>query len=287
MTRWGKLGLSLCATVALIATAGQAQANLLTFEVIPAYAPNGPTSPNWTNYIVNGLAGIQQNMDVGNRLVTPAAYERVAGPIAPEEIIYTTFNSWRGQAAPTPLAPAFAGEFGNRVHFGLHIVADTAMPFMLSDLTWSLDSDDITDYFDQSGNFAAATYTATRVGIDYGVDGIKGGGDDIILNAGQAGTTPVNELIYIGVGDGFFASEPSALNPQDEIDTTLSDIYLGCGHPTGCSFDIVGTYSLPDGAGGRISSSGTVTVNIVPEPSTALLTIAGGLLSLAGLRRRS
>ncbi|MCA9166718.1 MAG: PEP-CTERM sorting domain-containing protein [Planctomycetales bacterium] len=287
MTRWGKLGLTLCATAALFATAGRAQANLLTFEVIPAYAPNGPVSPNWTNYIVNGLAGIQQNMDIGSRAVTPAAYERVAGPVALEDMVYTTFNSWRGEAAPTSYGPVFDGEFGNRIHFGLHIVADTDMPFMLSDIEWSLDSNDVTNYFDQSGSFASATYSATRVGIDYGLDGVKGGGDDIILNAGQSGSTPVNELIYIGVGDGFFASEPGAPSFQDEIDMTLSDIYLGCGHPQGCEFDLVGTYSLPDGAGGRVSTSGTVTISIVPEPSTALMTICGGLLSLAGLRRRS
>lgn len=285
MTRWGKLKLSLCTSVALLGTVGTSQAELMTFKVIPAFAPNGPNSPKWSNYILAAIGGIQDDQDVGDRSTNPGAYERVSGYIPPTEMMYTNFNSWRGVAAPNPLAAPFSSEFGNRVHFGLHVVGSEDWEFALADLTWELDSDDITNYFDQSGDFSLATYSPTRVGINYGPDGVKGGGDDMILNSGQPGTTKVNELVYVGVGDGFFVDEPGALTDQQEIDITLGDILAGCAEPWGCLVDLTATYTLPDHTGNPVSASGTVTIEIVPEPSTALL--GGlGLLGLCGLARR-
>ena len=122
MTRWGKFKLSLCVTGALAATAGVARAELIKFDVVPAFAPNGrppAVSPFWTNYVVNALTGIQNNIDIPSRDDTSAAYERVVAPVPPHEMIYTeSFNSWRGTAAPNPdFASPFLGEYGNRVHF--------------------------------------------------------------------------------------------------------------------------------------------------------------------------
>jgi hypothetical protein len=285
MARWGKLGTVICASVALVATAGTASAELITFEVIPAFAPKGPESPSWSNYVLNALGGIQQNQDVGDRTMTPAAYERVDSIIPASEIVYTPFNSWRGVADPNPLAPAFANELGNRVHFGLHVVTSADAPFALADLGWSLDSDDATDYFDQSGDFSAATYSQTRVGINYGPDGVKGGVDDMWFNSGQPGTMPVNELIYVGVGDGFLSDEPGALTDQDDINMTLADIYAGCGDPTGCLVDLVGSYTLPDSSGLNTASA-TVTISLVPEPASGVTWLLGMLLSVGGLRHR-
>jgi MYXO-CTERM domain-containing protein len=286
MTRWGNLKLSLCTSVALLGLVGTSQAELLTFQVIPAFAPKGPESPSWNNYVLNAIAGIQVNADLGDRSTNPAAYERVSGLIPPTEMIYTPYNSWRGVAAPSPLPAPFSGEYGNRVHFGLHVVGTPDWDFALADLTWELDSDDVTNYFDQSGDFSSATYSATRVGIDYGPDGVKGGGDDLILNSGQAGTTKVNELIYIGVGDGFFSFEPDAMTDQEDINITLGDILAGCHDPVwGCLVDLTATYTLLDHAGTPVSTSGTVTIEIVPEPSSAIL--GGlGLLGLGGIARR-
>jgi hypothetical protein len=285
MARWGKLGTVICASVALLAAARPASAEIITFEVIPAFAPKGPESPNWANYVLNALGGIQQNQDVGDRTMTPAAYERVDSIIPASEIVYTPFPSWRGVADPNPLAPAFANELGNRVHFGLHIVTSADSPFALADIGWSLDSDDSTNYFDQSGDFSSATYSQTRVGINYGPDGVKGGGDDVWFNGGQAGTMPVNELIYVGVGDGFLSDEPGALTDQDDINMTLADIYAGCGDPSGCLVDLVGSYTLP-GSTGPTSASATVTISLVPEPASAAMAMMGLLLSFGGLRRR-
>lgn len=286
MTRWGKFGFAVCASVALMA--GTASADLLTFDVIPAFAPKGPESPNWNNYVLNAISGIQAKTNIGDRETSAAAYETVAGPIGPEEMVYTPFNSWRGKADPNPefVAP-FLGEHGNRIHFGLHIVGTDTWDFALSEITWELDSDDSTDFFDQSGDLSAANYSPTRVGIDYGADGMRGGGDDMILNSGEAGSTLVNELIYVGVGDGFLSSEPDSINGQDDINTTLADILAGCVDKSGgCPVNLTGTYTVPDHDGNRMAASGSIVINLVPEPSAGLLSLIGFFATAAFGRRR-
>ena len=216
---------------------------------------------------------------------TAAAYERVSGPIAPEEIIHTDFNSWRGKADPNPefVAP-FLGEYGNRVHFGVHIVGSGDWDFALEDMTWELDSNDAGGFFDQSNTFAGSSYSATRFGINYGADGVAGGPDDMIINKGPADQR-VHELIYVGVGDGFYSEEPG-LEGQDDINQTLADIMASCAGDKGpCLVDLTATYTLPDHDGNLVASSGMVQIEIVPEPSTALMGLIG-LLGFIARRRK-
>ncbi len=284
MTRWGKIGLSFCASMALIwVAATPARAAFITFDVIPAYAPTGMDSSSWPNYVVNALAGIQLGMDLGDRSTDPSAYQRVSSILKPADLIYTngaasgqSFTSWKGLANPT--AP-FSGEYGNRIHFGLKVISDTE--FRLEDLTWSLDSNDADNYFDQSGNFQGASYSSTRIGIWWGPDGVKGGGDDMTRNTG-AGILPVNELLYVGIGDGFLADEPG-LTGQEQIDGLISDMMGACPDPSGCLTDVVGSYSLPDGTGGSVLASDKFVL-ATPEPSAALLALMG--MSALVLRRR-
>jgi hypothetical protein len=280
MTRWGKLGLSLCVSIALLGGTGSAKAELMKFDVVPAFAPKGPDSPSWTNYVVNALAGIQADADFLDRTVTPRAYERVKTAVTPEEIIYTNFNSWRGEADPTPLPAGFEGEFGNRIHFGLHIISAEGSQFALHDLSWELDSDDADNYFDQDGDFSMAGYSSTRWGVDYGLDGVIGGGDDRAITSGP-GSQLVNELVYVGVGDGFFAEEPGSLTGQEQIDITINDLLSGCSDPTGCLVDVTMTYTLGDE-----SASDKFTLYLVPEPSSALLALLGLAAMVSSARRR-
>lgn len=288
MTRWGKIELSCCASMALFVGMGTpAKAEFMTFDVIPAFAPTGTQSPTWNNYVVNALAGIQLGIDLGDRSTDPSAYERVSSVLPPEELIYTSgefsgqpFYSWRGVANPSS---PFSGEFGNRIHFGLRVVSDTA--FKLDDLVWQLDSDDSGNYFDQSGNFQGASYSSTRVGIWWGNNGAKGGGDDVTRFNGP-GTDPVNELLYVGVGDGFLADEPASLTDQERVNSTLADVLAGCSDPSGCLIDVVGTYSLPDGMGGTISASDKFVL-ATPEPTAGLLALIGMLTLILGQRRRN
>jgi hypothetical protein len=279
MVRWGKyIGLALI-SVGLSSTA---RADI-TIEVFPAYAPNGPDSPNWLDYVTNAISGIGAggtNTGTGTRDSNPARYETIGGPISPVEMIYTPFKSWRGTAAPNPVFTsnaAVAGEFGNRVHFGTRILGTDGSTFRLEDLKWALDSDDDDNYFDQDGTFAGVPYSASRVGVNYGADGVPGGGDDTVYNNGEPGTNLVNELLYVGVGDGFPSDNIAAPNDQADIDLTLGAIFAGC---DGCDVILKGSYMLGDAMG-----MGSVTISI-PEPASISLASASILAGLACLRRR-
>lgn len=282
MTRWGKSGLLLCA-FALFGFVKASNADI-TVEVFPAYAPNGtglitPLSPSWNEYTSNAIAGIDAggvNTGTGpDRNADPAYYELVSGVISPSELIYTSFNSWRGIAANNPaFTGVITGEFGNRVHFGTKISATDGMEFALNDVAWELDSDDDTDFFDQSG-MLSGNYSATRVGLNYGTDGIKGTADDVTITSG-AGTQLVNELTYVGVGDGFESDNTGAPTDQDDINATLALIFGGC---ESCEVNLTGTYTV-DGASG----SGGITL-FIPEPSTMALATFG-ILAIGMIRRR-
>ena len=277
MTRWGKFGLTLCA-LALFGFVNTSNADI-SIEVFPAFAPNGPASPNWVGYVGNAISGIDAggtNTGTGpTRDADPAYYETISGPISPSEIVYTTFNSWRGMAANNPaFVGVMTGEFGNRVHFGTRITATDGMEFALSDVTWELDSDDLTDYFDQSGSIVG-NYSSTRVGLNYGADGVKGTADDISITSG-AGSQLVNELLYVGVGEGFPSENIAAPTDQDDINLTLST--LTCTED--CEVSLKAIYRVGDAMG-----MGDITL-IVPEPSSMALASIGALLGIAALRNR-
>ena len=260
------LSLVLMATHAL-------DAQVANVSVTAAFAPNGrPTSggsasPSWPGYVVNATNALRgDSIAVGDREINPAAYEAVITPISPLEMIYTDFNSWRSSAAPSStwdqLPAAFDQEKGNRIHFGVQIATDGTTDFALHDLSWALDSTDETDYFDQIGSFAGANYSSTRIGINYGPDHLPGGGDDIIYDNGQDGALAVNELTYVGVGDGFFSQEPAPVTNNADIDATLRTLLEAC---VDCNFDFSATYTLDTGNGTQ-PVIGRDTIEIYIEP---------------------
>ncbi|MCA9152456.1 MAG: PEP-CTERM sorting domain-containing protein [Planctomycetales bacterium] len=239
----------------------------VSINVYPAYAPHGPISPSWTDYVVNAITALEADDPIeGDRSVDPSGYEHVSGPVLPTEMMYTDYNSWLGMADPNPafaaLPDVFEAEFGNRIHFGLHIKSDGTKPFSLSDISWKLDSNDLTNYFDQQGDFSAANYSPTRVGINYGPDNQKNTGDDVIYNNGQSGTWEVDEFMYVGIGDGFFSSEPGALNDQDDLNRTLRDLIGGC--DVTCVFDLQAIYTLNNLGGTPLIAANSVEIQLLP-----------------------
>jgi hypothetical protein len=250
----------------------------ITMTVHPSLVPHQPGSPNWPGYITNALTSLESGVggSIGNPATDPAAY-RVISSISSDVLIVTGgFNSWLGQADPgTVFGPAFAGEFGNRAAFGLHILGDGTQ-FRLADLRYTMSSTDTPNSFNTVNNFSASTYAAHRVGIDYGPNRVKGGGDDIVYASGAA-TTLIDELLYTGVSNAFAAYSLAGLADARTYIRSLGD------------FNINMTYSLYDSTGTSLlrAASASTSVFAVPEPSGLMLFVAGYFLMLRSRRRTS
>lgn len=260
--------------VALLGVNAPAQADI-SMTVYPSSAPNVFGSSSWNAYRLNALNSIQNGLgNIGDRNSDPTAYEIAGAKIDPGDVIVSGFNSWRGVAGP---AAPFNNEFGNRMHFGLHIVGGGANPqFRLADLAFNMSSGDSFNSLAFVGNFVGLDYSLNRFGIDYGADRVLGGGDDVTYTTGN-GLSLVDEIVYVGVGNAFDASFEVGMTNQDKLDSVIA--YINNEGP----FDISCTYTLNNPNGGFLADgSGSV---IVPAPGAAALLGLGGIV--ASRRRRA
>jgi hypothetical protein len=242
----------------------------LTIDVFASSAPNVYGSPSWNGYVANALYALENGLSsYGDRQTNPTGYEQAPDVIDPWEIAVTTFKSWRGTINPTG---AFANELGNRIHFGLHVYGDGSTRFTLEDLIFELHSSDPGNTLYFAGDFIGSSYSTTRYGIDWGADRTKGGGDDIVYTSGN-GTTLVDELVYVGVGNAWWPAgdwpDKGVGNPQAAMDDYFA--WILSEQP----IDVTCTYSI-------LSYSGSDTVRVIPEPATMALLALGGLV----LRKR-
>lgn len=245
---------------------------IVTLDVYASSAPNAYGSAAWSAYVTNALYALENGLSVfGDRSTTPAGYEIAPDEVLPGEIAVTSFNSWRGELNP---AGAFANEYGNRMHFGLHAYGDGQTKIKLEDLTFELHSSDPEDTLVFVGDFIGYNYSATRYGIDW-VDGIRGNGDDIKYTSGN-GTTLVDEIVYVGVGNAWWPGyyngpDPnySSQNPPGGAQAAMDDYFTWVGTEAPITvtttYTIMG-YSIPS----LYSGSDTVTV-VVPIPGAILL----------------
>src|SRR5205807_10325870 len=174
-----------------------------------------------------------------------------------------------GQANPP--AP-FNSQYGNAIIFPLRLVSTTEK-FRLSNLDNITTSNDPGNDLGLAGTHlvSGASYGFSRVGIDYGPDGVKGTADDIIYNNGQSGTMPINELQYSGVAVFEDVSHTPGNTPQQDIDQSIAA--FDATHPIS---RITNEYILTDDAGRNLVDV-TRTVTVTPEPGTL------GLLAVAAL----
>lgn len=255
-----------------------AQAANITLEVFPSSAPNAFGSPSWNAYAANALHSLEKGLGTtGDRNITPTAYEVLQDYFDPGDVMVTSFNSWRGVANP---AVPFDNELGNRIHFGLHAFGDGGVDttrFRLNDLTFAIDSSDGLLGF--SGDFVGLDFNGTtRYGIDWGADRVKGGGDDTIVTGPGSGMVPVDELVYVGVGNAYL---PADIAEIADIVPYIYDeeIQIGAEY---CIRDSTDTFGF--------CSSGTfISVEsrlAVPEPGAFTL-MGAGMLAMTRLRRKS
>ena len=231
----------------------------VSIVVSPSVAPNFYGSPSWSGYQTNAMTGLQTNTNVvGNRATNPTGYIGGLTSINPSGIEVTSFPSWDGVANPSG---AFASELGNRLHFGVTITS--AKPFDLAEVSFSIASNDAGNSLGYVDNLVGTNFgSGSRIGINYGADGILGTGDDIIYNASNPGsdTSKINVLYYVGAGNAEWpgVSDPDPSNPllgrQGSINAMNAYIL---GNITA----VTGTYTLTYPPG--IAYSGSASVSIV------------------------
>jgi hypothetical protein len=260
-------------TLCVFAIAATANATIVS-SVIPSLGPNGLAgTPGYTtgvsgnpSYIDNAISTLMGLGNSGTSNTTdPGAFEMLSGTVTPDQAIVTSFPSWLAQASPSG---DLAGEFGNRIFFGTSIVA-TGDPSTII-------SNPITNF-----SFAGGEYSDVRVGVQFGADGMLGGGDDTIINSGSAGQV-VDAIYYIGATDalafGFgsdFSYNPN-ISEQANLDA-LVDFFSKDHFP---QQGLKTTYSLNG------QPLGTGSVIFVPEPAANLLILVGLVFFATKMRRR-
>lgn len=253
-------------------------ASNITMDVFASSAPNVFGSPSWSAYAANALHSLENGLGTtSDRSLSPTAYEILVDYFDPGDVMVTSFNSWRGVA--NPVVP-FNNEYGNRIHFGLHAFGDggaLSTRFRLSDLSYYINSSD--GLLNFAGDFVGLDFnTTTRYGIDWGTDRVKGGGDDTIITGAGSGSTLIDELVYVGVGNAYWPADIAQM-----VDTSA---YIYDEELT-----ITGGYVLTDGLTFGSSENTTIMVRSAPPPPSdvpepASLTLLGaGLLALRRIRR--
>ena len=262
----------------------------VTTTVTPTLGPNILGSPstsafssNYLDFLINGTPGPDFNTDPTGFIANP-------GTSQTQDIIATSFESWRGQA-PGP----FAGERGNRIYFGLSVVSDESCPdceFTLAGITgtigWTNPDGSPSDIFVDPitpFNLSSLTYSDVRVGIDYGPDNVAGTADDIVYDSGEAGTLPVDALHYIGATNALVFGSDAPFDPavsdQENLDT-LVESFLDPVHPF--PQELTAEYTITKTDGTELTASGSI---FVPEPAgLQIIVVLAGFLAFIARKRQ-
>ena len=238
-------------------------------EVFASPAPNVFGSPSWAPYLTNAIHALQNGLTaVGTPSTDPTAYFRVSQENEEQNIV-SGFPSWLGFVNPgTMFGAAFTNELGNRLHFGLHILGN-GTKFSLSGLFFDMESTDAGDIFQFIGDFTSPSdaYSSTRVGLNYGPDGIKGTGDDVLISSGPA-TQQVDELFYVGVGN--------AIAPSDVGCAGSTQSTLDCGatyYKSIMPFNLSTVYTIEDSLNHVLSQGSAVVPFIASQVNNASLSV--------------
>ena len=251
-----------------------------TLTIIPSIGPISGTASG-DAYEQNALNALRNNLTTFGS-AGPSQYSRFTGVLNPSQIVDTTgaFTSWLGTANPGGL---FAGEYGNALYYGIQwIGASSSEQVSLSQFTF------IDSYFSDPAisipyNTPGDTYDGSSIiGVQYGTDGLFGTADDILVNSGQANTTPVNALFYAGYNVSFGPFSSGSGTPQQQLDA-----YVNSQAAAAAFYGPQTSSAQGDSTSGNASATANIGLTTsIPEPSTYAL-IGIGLVALTYVRRRA
>jgi hypothetical protein len=273
-------------SIALLSVVGIASADI-TLTVTPTLAPNVYGSPSYAAWQANEMYALENGLSSYGDPSSPTYYQALANGsnIGSNANLVTTFNSWNGVANPTG---AFANELGNRLMFGL-VINGNGTKVDINNLFFNMNSDDLNDTLAFSGNFQDYGYNDHAIGVifNYNDDGQLIA--PTLLENGEAGTTPVDEIIYRGVGNAWWpgGDDPDPGNPVDGQQGSITDTesWISSVGPIGVNC----VYFYPiEGSQFPLASVGNVNVvsGAVPVPVPAAVLLGIGGLSLVGLLKK-
>jgi len=233
------------------------------FTIIPTLGPDSLTSDNFEEWAANVIDGLRNNTTPGTGVTQyiPLANATVLTGSEFLESASAGFTSWMGSVLPP------TSEFGTVLYFSVKITDAAGDTMRLADLLGQ------ETYL---GNLFApqqivGNYRATAVGVT---------ALGSVLDNGQAPTTLVKSLYYVGLGFTQPVNQSIPGSNQDKLDGTAAEIRALSDKTTQVCYEL--------GVGGP-SACGSVVIQDVagiPEPGTWVL-ISAGLVGLGFLRRRN
>ena len=254
----GGLLLSLLFVAALLIAnlPAMAQSSGLTFRVLTSSAPNRYTAINsdaWNDYVAwagKALDSIQNNKgNIGDPAADPGAFQ-ISGSVMPRLWAVSSEPSWRGKLSP---AGEFAPQYGNALHFVLHVKGDGTVQFKYEDMSWCVWRTG------QQGGVVCNNMELTRphsagawdridctygTGFDWGADNAKGGGDDAKVCGDESKhQQEVDEIFFVGPAYGHAVDNryQDANYPATQNWTVQQWIYAHCAYfNSGTDFKQIG-----------------------------------------------
>ncbi len=278
------------ATIALSAAVSALHAADPAISIFTSVGPNGNTSPNNTAYFQNALIAIQNRDSNGGfpaPLGTgPAGYSYSPSAQTNQSIISQGFNSWMGVADPGPIAstfgPAYSGEFGNMLYFGLDVRRfgdPSTSRFRLADLRVTTQVDGFTIDSFTGSDLNANSYRLFT--YNNGVNTAGGVTDVTALGP----TALVDEIIYRGASP-FFIAAPQPGDPNNQFTLNENIAGLNSFNGPGQTPNLSVRYTIFNTTAANTASVQLTPSAIVPEPGSLAAAIAGGIGLLVVSRKK-
>jgi len=188
---------------------------MVSIEILPVSGVP-VSSPSYLQNRTNTMLDLTGTAVPMDPTTNPADLDRFAYFTWDRMTLSSGFNSWGGTNNPS--AP-FNGQFGKRIKWCVRIKTTNGIPFSANQVWFNVVSS--SSILNLSGNMATNSANPNQIpyqfilqGLNYGPNGVKGGGDDVLYNSD---TVPVNctelvhEAAYFGVTTAFTVSgDPTA-----------------------------------------------------------------------------